>query len=89
MKRLINFLLFVSFFNFLTSCNGQTKQKITQEQINIERIVGGGCEGCELMYVDIPKFISSEDTSIGWEEGKQKLVLTGKVFQLDGKNACQ
>ena len=85
MKRLINFLLFVSFFNFLTSCNGQTKQKITQEQINIERIVGGGCEGCELMYVDIPKFISSEDTSIGWEEGKQKLVLTGKVFQLDGK----
>lgn len=49
------------------------------------KIVGGGCEGCELMYVGMPDKITTEHTSIGWTEGKQKLILTGKVFQIDGK----
>ncbi|GAB4335983.1 MAG: hypothetical protein OHK0038_14010 [Flammeovirgaceae bacterium] len=37
------------------------------------------------MYVGMPEKITTEHTSIGWSEGKQKLILTGKVFQLDGK----
>ncbi len=67
----------------LTNCNGQIKQEPNETKQTKQ--VGGGCEGCELMYVDMPKNISSEHTSIGWNEGKQKLILTGKVFQLDGK----
>ncbi|MBM3455836.1 MAG: intradiol ring-cleavage dioxygenase [Bacteroidetes bacterium] len=83
MNRTIYIAILASFFNFLTSCNGQTKQQ-SNETKQIPK-VGGGCEGCELMYVGMPKQIQSEHTSLGWTEGKQKLILTGKVFQLDGK----
>ncbi|MDI9311510.1 MAG: hypothetical protein QM535_14955 [Limnohabitans sp.] len=83
----MNRILYIGFlaisFNFLTSCNGQTKQEPNENKQTKQ--VGGGCEGCELMYDEMPKNISSEYTSIGWTEGKQKLILTGKVFQIDGK----
>jgi protocatechuate 3,4-dioxygenase beta subunit len=88
MKRLNQLGLFVILINLLTSCNGQintNKQSQTAPQSNAKQIVGGGCEGCELMYVGMPQKIFSEHTSIGWTEGKQKLILTGKVFQPDGK----
>ncbi|GAB4463036.1 MAG: hypothetical protein Fur0028_15040 [Bacteroidales bacterium] len=67
----------------LTSCNGQTTKQTNETKQSSK--VGGGCEGCELMYVGMPEQILSENTSSGWNEGKQKLILTGKVFQLDGK----
>jgi protocatechuate 3,4-dioxygenase beta subunit len=83
----VNRILFLgplaTLFSFLTSCIGQTNQQ--SNEIKQTQEVGGGCEGCELMYVGMPKNISSEHTSIGWKEGKQKLILTGKVFLLDGK----
>ena len=87
MKQLFKLGLFIILFNFLTSCNGQTKSESNQTEIKAEenKLVGGGCDGCELMYVGMPKVISSEHTSNGWDEGKQKLILTGKVFQLDGR----
>lgn len=83
MKRIYQLGLLVILINFLTSCNGQTRQ--THNETKQAKQVGGGCEGCELMYVGMPKNISSEHISIGWAEGKQKLILTGKVFHLDGK----
>lgn len=83
MKKLKEFGIFILFTALLTSCNGQTRQQSNEIQQTYK--VGGGCEGCELMYVEMPKEISSEHTSLGWEEGKQKLILTGKVFQLDGR----
>jgi protocatechuate 3,4-dioxygenase beta subunit len=88
MNLKILFGLFVILINFLTSCNGQTnkeKQSHNTSQSKINKAVGGGCEGCELMYIGMPEKILSEHTSIGWTEGKQKLILTGKVYQLDGK----
>jgi protocatechuate 3,4-dioxygenase, beta subunit len=70
----------------LTSCTGQTKpNNQNPPSIETQKIVGGGCDGCELMYVDMPKEILSEHTSLGWTEGTQKLLLTGKVLQLDGR----
>ncbi len=80
--------LFVLLINLLTSCNGQTntnKQNQTQSKQDTQQIIGGGCEGCELMYIGMPENILPEHSSIGWTEGKQKLILTGKVYQLDGK----
>jgi len=88
MKQLNRLGLFVILINLLTSCNGQTnadRQNQTSLKSNTKQIVGGGCEGCELMYVGMPEKILTEHTSIGWTEGKQKLILTGKVYQLDGK----
>lgn len=83
MNRILYIGLFATFFNFLTSCNGQTKQEPNETKQTKQ--AGGGCEGCELMYVGMPEQILSEHISLGWTKGKQKLILTGKVFQLDGK----
>ena len=88
MKQLIALGFFVLLINLLTSCNGQIdkdNQNQTSSQTGAKQIVGGGCDGCELMYVGMPEKIEAQHTSIGWTQGKQKLLLTGKVFQLDGK----
>jgi protocatechuate 3,4-dioxygenase beta subunit len=68
----------------IADCDGQTK-KDNQTQYRTDKTVGGGCEGCELMYVGMPKVITAEHTTPGWTEGKQKLIITGKVLQSDGK----
>ncbi|MEO6869617.1 MAG: hypothetical protein ABI168_08235 [Ginsengibacter sp.] len=88
MTRHNNILLCVILFTALTSCDGQTKnsnQAQTNSSTNQNKLVGGGCDGCELMYVGIPTYIKSVDTSAGWTERGQKLLLSGTVFKLDGK----
>lgn len=80
--------LFALLISILSACSGQSNTD-QQSQKNLQtvnkQIVGGGCEGCELMYVGMPKEIFPEHTSIGWTESEQKLIVTGKVFQPDGK----
>lgn len=88
MKQLYQLGLFVILLNFLASCNGQTKTNNQNQQTTSSdktKLVGGGCDGCELMYVGIPKNINLIDTSAGWTEKGQKLLVTGTVYKLDGK----
>jgi protocatechuate 3,4-dioxygenase, beta subunit len=86
MKQLFPFGFSFLLLNSFTGCNGQKKSdNQNPPSTETQKIVGGGCDGCELMYVDMPKEILSEHTSLGWTEGTQKLLLTGKVFQLDGR----
>ena len=66
------FLLFTT-----TQLMGQTNSK-----------VGGGCDGCELMYKGMPRQINAVDTSAGWYEGGTKLIITGRVLQRDGRTAA-
>ena len=80
MKKLI--LCKTILYLLLISCNEQTNHKPKNES---NKIVGNGCDGCELMYIGMPKNISSIDTSSGWKEKGQKLIITGTTFQLDGK----
>jgi protocatechuate 3,4-dioxygenase, beta subunit len=67
----------------LVSCHGQNTSAVKNNSGKLE--VGGGCEGCELMYIGIPDTISSESITDGWTEGKQPLMITGKVFLRDGR----
>ena len=69
------------FLIFTPGCKSQQNKNAKADE---EKIIGGGCDGCELMYVDIPKVINSIDTSKGWQEAGQKLLVTGKVFKRDG-----
>ncbi len=78
MKHYVFFLLAIV---TLASCNGQTKNPVKKQS----QLVGGGCDGCELMYVDTPRNIRAVDTSAGWYEDGTKLIITGTVFQLGGK----
>lgn len=47
-------------------------------------VVGGPCDGCEIMYVDMPNQINSIDTSAGWYEKGQRLIINGSVKKSDG-----
>lgn len=48
-------------------------------------VVGGGCDGCELMYINLPKQIAAVDTSPGWSSKGQPLRISGTVLKADGK----
>jgi protocatechuate 3,4-dioxygenase, beta subunit len=83
-RRLIFYM--VSFW--LLSCKGPVRTEVVSPPklvTNAAKLVGGGCDGCELMYMGMPNEISSVDTSKGWEEPGQKLLITGKLVQIDGK----
>jgi protocatechuate 3,4-dioxygenase beta subunit len=77
MKRFILILITLNFFN----CHGQSDQ----QNNNSNKTVGGAFENSEFTYYGIPKTISSIDTSAGWKLNGQKILLTGIVFQIDGK----
>jgi protocatechuate 3,4-dioxygenase beta subunit len=72
---------------FAIGCKGQTgSSENNTHSIQKKGVVGGGCDGCELMYVGIPEVINATDSSAAWHEEKgQKLLLTGTVFQPGGK----
>lgn len=88
MTRLYHIGLCVILFTGLTSCKGQTKnnnQPPANSLTDKSKLVGSGCDGCEIMFVGMPANIKSVDTSIGWTEKGQKLLVTGTAFKLDGK----
>lgn len=88
MKRILQLGVFVILLNLLNSCNGQiSNNKQAAQKINSQKskIVGGGCDGCELMYIGMPKSINAVDTCTDWSEQGQKLIITGTVYELDGK----
>lgn len=82
MKKIIIAIAVLVLCSLLPGCNGQTTNS---PEAKNSKIVGGGCDGCELMYVGIPKEINSVDTSAGWTEKGQKLLITGTVYKIDGK----
>ncbi|MBL4772229.1 MAG: hypothetical protein JKX98_01040 [Alcanivoracaceae bacterium] len=51
-------------------------------QVNLT--VGGGCDGCELMFIDMPEKISSTSYSPAWNSVGQKLLITGRILKTDG-----
>lgn len=87
MRNHIHFLASLLFPIVAIACQAQNTQ-FQPETIRTNSgdiIVGGGCDGCELMYIGMPDKINAVDTSAGWNEMGQKLLMTGKVFQIDGK----
>jgi protocatechuate 3,4-dioxygenase, beta subunit len=81
-----NFIFLVMATCLLLSCKGQTKpDTLPQKNNTTQKPVGGGCDGCEIMFVGMPANISSADTSTGWAEIGQKVLVTGKVYKIDGR----
>jgi protocatechuate 3,4-dioxygenase beta subunit len=70
------------------SCKGQNNSPSSSDSQN--KIVGGGCDGCELMFVGMPESLIATDTSLGWHSDKgQKLKITGTVYHHDGKTPSE
>lgn len=86
MIKLSSFSVLLIILGFLGSCNGQSKSNSAIAELSQgKKIVGGGCDGCELMYVGMPTNMAAVDTSAGWTEKGQKLLVTGTVYKLGGK----
>ena len=89
MKNPANFLKYIFVVLALTTgaCHGQTTKTQNRpfDLTDKNKIVGGGCDGCELMYVGMPKDIKAVAYSPGWTEKGQKLLVTGIVYHLDGR----
>lgn len=77
-------LLSCCFICLLVSCSGQQTNNNREANAGSKR-VGGNCEECDIMYAGMPTTINPTDTSAGWYENGQKLLVTGTVFQQDGK----
>lgn len=81
--RIVTISLLLHLF---VSCTGQSNNNNrTSASAGSQGLVGGRCDGCELMFVDMPAQITSVDTSSGWWGEGQKLVVSGTVYKRDGK----
>ncbi|MFB9296069.1 dioxygenase family protein [Persicitalea jodogahamensis] len=80
-------LFLISAFLFsLISCQSQSQRKPAGTSTQLPAPpVGGGCDGCEIMYIDMPDEINATDTSVGWTGARTKLALTGTVYKNDGR----
>lgn len=79
-----NLLYLAIFTSCLLSCNGQVTSKNKNPAENTA-VVGGPFENGEFMYIGMPEKIKSVDTSAGWAQKGQKLLITGTIYKLDGK----
>ena len=79
-----NFIFLLIFTSLLLSCNGQTtpNSKNTAEKSGI---IGGPFENGEFLYIGMPENIKSIDTSAGWIQKRQKLLVTETIYKLDWK----
>lgn len=87
MIRIVRLTIAIIFFGFFASCNGQikTNSQPTTQKSPPKLIVGGGCDGCELMYIGMPQNLKSIDTNSAWNDKGQKLLVTGTVYKFGGK----
>lgn len=67
-----------------TSCGQVNNQQTNKSSASTVR-VGASCEGCEIMYINMPKQINAVDTCIGWNQQGQRMKIEGTVYKKDGK----
>lgn len=69
---------------FLLSCKGQSSSGSKNPNDGSE-IVGGPFENGAFMYIGMPEHIKPVDTSAGWTQEGQRLLITGTIYKIDGK----
>ncbi|MGL5888680.1 MAG: intradiol ring-cleavage dioxygenase [Bacteroidia bacterium] len=77
-----NFIVIFS-IGFLACNNQQSASTVSVAAPG--SVIGGGCDGCELMYIGMPDTLLPESTSKGWQAEGDKLIITGRVLETDGK----
>lgn len=69
-----------------SSCHPQAENIKNQFSDSNDKRIGGACDTCEYMYLDMPENIVPVSYSPGWSENGKKLLLTGTVYKIDGKS---
>ena len=86
MFRLLLFLIGSLIIVFSESNCQEDNSSIKNNPIGINQFeVGGPFENREFMYIDMPEKINSVDTSAGWSQEGKKILITGTIYQIDGK----
>lgn len=81
------YLLPLLLLTLLLACGPQQEQGESQESSPpVPTRVGGPCHTCELMYMGMPAYtvMGPRDTTSGWFNGEQKLLVGGQVWRPDG-----
>ncbi|QHT69879.1 intradiol ring-cleavage dioxygenase [Rhodocytophaga rosea] len=88
MHTIVNLLIFLILlpFSFL-NCNGQTNNLSASDKPakDESKEIGGAFENAEFMDIGMPEVIDAVDTSTGWAQNGQKLLITGIIYTSDGK----
>lgn len=83
-------ILFPFLVTCLLACSSHSGQQTANPSVSSDTlVVGGGCETCEYMFIGMPSHIDAVDTSAGWEESGQRLLVRGRVLQKDGKTPAK
>jgi protocatechuate 3,4-dioxygenase beta subunit len=69
----------------MVNCAGQTENENATKATAGKEVIGGPFENGEFMFIGMPNNISAIDTSAGWDQSAQKLVVKGTIFKRDGK----
>lgn len=81
-------LIFLS--TVLLACTPKNNAESQANQAKTTRSLSpGNCETCELIFIGMPDEINSVDTSKGWENEGQKLIVSGKIFEPDQKTPAK
>jgi protocatechuate 3,4-dioxygenase, beta subunit len=80
MKAILFIMLFVITMQH-TSCGQHGNKQLPRTN----KSVGGGCDGCDIMYTNMPTQINEVDTSYGWNQKGEKMKVEGTVYLKDGK----
>ena len=77
-----HFLLTVLVFSLAvtsTSCRPQTKQ------LRSTPLVGGGCDGCDIIYANMPRQLSWQTTIAPATEPGERIEISGIIYRADGR----
>jgi protocatechuate 3,4-dioxygenase beta subunit len=86
MKKLM--LLVVS-GTIILSCHQNNSNAQKSASSKQDKKVGGSCDGCDIMYAGMPGTIKAIDSTAGWKEEGQRLLVRGTVYQQDGKTPAE
>ena len=72
-------------FFLLLTCNTACSQKNLVNNDNQDKEVGGRCDGCELLYVDMPAQIDWQTNYASPNEPGEPLEISGTIYKRDGR----
>jgi protocatechuate 3,4-dioxygenase beta subunit len=86
MKYFIS-VLAISLAGTISSCQQTTRKSLVQSDRETTK-VGGGCDGCNIIFSQSPAFDQLDwvDTLPDFNECGQKMVISGIIYQADGIN---
>ena len=82
-------ILLISFF-YIPACS-QTNSQTENKSKAIQQHIGGRCEGCEAVFESPVKFekLSWIDTLPDFKEPGPKIMISGVIYQADGKTPAK